>query len=66
VPAPVNADAIRAHPLVRQAMEVFDATSIRVRAAAVTAPEPMPPEGAADDVETAALINPSHAPERGP
>jgi len=50
-------DAIRAHPLVRQAMEIFDATSIRVRARADAPSLAPPPEASHDDAETAALID---------
>jgi hypothetical protein len=62
VPA-ATADAVRVHPIVRQAMEIFDATSIRVRARA-DAPSLAPPQDAShDDAEPAALIDAPAVPE---
>ncbi|MBU3729322.1 MAG: hypothetical protein FGM37_08775 [Phycisphaerales bacterium] len=57
-------DAVRAHPLVQQAMEIFDATSIRVRAKSAAQPErglleaaPDDAEAAPDDAEPAPMID---------
>lgn len=49
-------DAVRAHPLVRQAMEIFDATSIRVRATAPAPPDVSLHESP-DEAEPASLID---------
>ena len=47
---------MRAHPLVRQAMEIFDATSIRVRARAVPQPDSAVDDAVPDDGVPGALI----------
>ena len=48
--------------MVRQAMEIFDATSIRVRARAAAQPERALLEAASDDAEPAPMIDAPAAP----
>lgn len=49
--------------MVRQAMEIFDATSIRVRARASVQPESGVVEPASDDAEPSPMIDAPHAAE---
>jgi len=50
-------DAVRAHPLVRQAMEIFDATSLRVRPQAAAPADAGLNDAASHEPEPAALID---------
>lgn len=54
---------MRAHPLVRQAMEIFDASSIRVRPKSHAPSDAGLHESGTDDAEPTALIEAPTAPE---
>ncbi len=56
VPA-ATVDAVRAHPLVRQAMEIFDATSLRVRPSATPPADAGLNDAASQEPDAAALID---------
>jgi hypothetical protein len=56
VPA-ATVDAVRAHPLVRQAMEIFDATSLRVRPQAAPPADAGLGDAASAEPEASALID---------